>query len=110
MQPSYTANLCYGIKIIDDKLINKIDENELELDTDLEVAYGGNEYTNEGVTAFVCIKKTLIRVGLHSNYLSTIKADKLIAKSVWHERLRIWAKENECSDVKIGWWLFVTES
>jgi len=110
MSFEYTANICYGLKTTDDKLINKIDENELELDRDLAVAYGGSEFTNDGITAFICIKKTLVRVNLYSDYKHPIKSENLISNSAWHSRLVEWAKENDCSDYKIGWWLFVTES
>jgi hypothetical protein len=110
----YSANLCYGLKLIDDRLINKINEDELGLDLDLVIRYGGSELCNDieddEKTTFVCIKKSCLYSDLYNKYKAPIKAEKLIAPKEWTDRLADWAKENECYKFKIGWWLFVTES
>jgi hypothetical protein len=99
MSTTYFVNLCYGLKIIDDKLINKISQDELYLDNDLII----ND-TNEDEECFViCIKKSSIC----TESCSLIKPEKLLVQKEWTERLKSWAKENNCSKFKIGWWLYL---
>ena len=104
----YNADLVYGIKIIDDKLVQGLNEDELELDRDLDQVWSGSAYSGAEMTVIVCIKKSRINMRLYDDP-TIISQKKLIAPTEWHDRLAKWAKENDCSKSQIGWWLCVSE-
>jgi hypothetical protein len=109
MGTDYTATLCFGIKIEDDKLDNLLNEEAILLDKDLSLIYSGSQYSEEA-TSFVCIKQSKMNARLYNKDNYSIKYEELIAKSEWKERLKQWAAENNCFKPKIGWWLLVSES
>ena len=108
----YKANFVYGIKIIDDKLLAKIndDDYDFKIDKDLKIEWSGSVYTNDmNFNTFICIKKSVKCIWLYDNP-SLIKQKDLIAPTEWHDRLIAWAQENDCSKPQIGWWLLISES
>ena len=107
MSRNYSANLGYGIKINDDKLYQKIINDDFDIDGDLKIIHSGS-YDDESVDVFVCIKNSLAKSCLYCESKS-IKQSKLIAPTDWHDRLVSWANENDCSESQIGWWLTVQE-
>jgi hypothetical protein len=96
-----SARFGYGFKITNKKLIEKINEEELELDKDFDVMFHGDD---EFEILFICIKKstTLLCNWDDPKYFSS---DKFIVQEGWNEKLQTWAKENKISKPKIGWWL-----
>lgn len=110
MGVDYTTDLVYGIKITDDKLSAKLNVygEEFDLDEDLDLVWSGSDYPDD-MGIIVCLKKSQIYIGLYDEP-KLISQTKLIAPTKWHDRLMKWAKENDCSKPKIGWWLCISES
>lgn len=109
----YNAHFVYGIKITDDKLLAKLndDDYDFKLDKGLDIEWSGSAYCGDGefMPTFVCIKKSIKSIWLHDDP-KCIKQKDIIAPTEWHDKLVAWAKENDCSKSQIGWWLLISES
>lgn len=78
-----SAGFGYGFKITNKKLIEKINEEELDLDKDLDVMFHGDD---ESEILFICIKKSSILL-CNWDDPKYFSSDKLIAQEGWDERL-----------------------
>lgn len=115
MSIEHSAKLFYGLKVMDDKLINKANEDDLDVSKGLQLVSSGcdsSDYSEDDednpLTLFVAITKSVIRVDLYEHN-KQIKQEKLMSPKEWHEQLTAWAKENDCSKFKIGWFLTICE-
>jgi len=97
-----SSNIFYGFEILNDKLSNEISEDLIELDKDLEIIYSGADFSNDGSSIFISIKKSRIKLEDDHNFIM-IKQSKLIAPKEWHDRLVDWSNKNNCVSPKIGW-------
>jgi hypothetical protein len=96
------AEFGYGFKLTNKKLIEKINEEELDLNKDLDVMFHGGDNCE---ILLICIKKSTISTS-NWNDPKMFSSDKLVVKEDWDEKLQAWAKENKISKPKIGWWLY----
>lgn len=96
-----TAHLFYGLKITNDKILNKIKEDELEMDNIFGICIPNPDLDDTEV-AFLYIKKSYSISKLYSP--TSIKSSILIPKKEWHDLLNKWAIEND-SPSTISWWL-----
>jgi hypothetical protein len=101
----YNADLGYGIRLYDEELVSKINEEEIKIDEQVfRTIWAGDAYSGE-MDTFLVIKES--RQAAHSwdEPDEPISPDKLIAKPDWDEKLLSWCKEHDITDPKIGWWL-----
>jgi len=109
MGTDYDAHFVYGIKITDDKLLAKINDDDFKLEKDFDIEWSGSAYSDDDyMSTFVCIKKSVKSAWLHDDP-KCIKQKDIIAPTEWHDKLIAWANENDCSRPQIGWWLLLTE-
>lgn len=102
----YDANLCYGIKLSNEKdkdLIEKILNEGFENDSLFDIVYSGDSYVDEGIEIIIAIKES--RVNSNTWELTPLLQNCLEPKEWWFTALCYWAQQNNLKDPKIGWWL-----
>jgi hypothetical protein len=102
----FTATLGYGMKLTNQKLIDKICEEEIKVEgKDFVIEFCGDEYSDEGITTYLFIKNSTMSVSSYDNNKSPIKPEKLIASAEWDVKLNEWCDNLLQKKPKIGWWL-----
>lgn len=100
----YNAELGYGVKLNDEELVSKINE-EIKIDDQVfRTIWAGDAYSGE-MDTFLVIKES--RQAAHSwdEPDEPISPDKLIVQPEWDEKIINWCKAYGITDPKIGWWL-----
>lgn len=101
----YNADLGYGIRVFDEELVSKINEEEIEIDRKIfTIMWAGDAYADD-MDTFLVIKESSISSCSYDSQEEPIAHDKLIAKPDWDEKILSWCKEYDVTDPKIGWWL-----
>lgn len=100
----YNAELGFGVKIKDEELIQKLNEDEIELPKGLDRIWSGDAYSGE-MDTYIVIKKSEHSAHSWDDQEDPISPDKLIVKPEWTEQILSWCKEHNITDPKIGWWL-----
>jgi hypothetical protein len=107
------VKLGYGLKIVDDKIVQQINDDYLDLEgKDFKLIWTSQDYLDDysndiDPQYFLCIKKSIIRINLQDQLLEPIKQRKLTQNKEWNQKLQAWAKENSASKSPIGWWMCI---
>ncbi len=101
----YNADLGYGIKLTDQKLIDKINEGDEDFEgKDFEIIWSGDAYA-DAMDTFLCIKKSCHSTYAYDKQKSPIKLSGLVVQPKWDKKLLAWCKKHKVAKSKIGWWL-----
>lgn len=101
----YNADLGYGIRLYDEELVSKINEEEIKIDNQVfDTIRAGDAYADD-MDTFLVIKESSCAARSWAGNEEPISPDKLIVKPDWDEKLLSWCKEYDITDPKIGWWL-----
>ncbi len=99
---SHQANLVYGFEYAGEAILDKLPD-------DLDWELSGSAYYDNSELFVICIKKS-INVSLLFDDPNLISEKEIVAPTEWYDRLIFFAKENNILNVKIGWYLLVSES
>lgn len=107
MGTSEKAILIYGFKIEDEEFADKLDNDEIELPSELDIAFGGSAYWGDDVPmdTYVCVKSVCYQQYLEDDATQvhpvvSAAEKKLIASFI---------KDHEITEANVGWWLFAEE-
>ena len=108
MSMDWKGELCFGFQLNDQKLLEQLNEGELDLPKDFEMCWAGDAICGE-VETFICIKKSHHQAWSWKEN-STFLGNECFTEpgKDWESKLVNWAKEHGVEGLTIGWHLLTS--
>lgn len=104
---SKKANLIYGFKIENEEFADKLDNDKIELPSELDIAFGGSAYwgDDEPMDTYVCVKSICYDQYLGDDAIQVHPVVSAAEKKLISDFI----KKHKIYEANVGWWLFVEE-